>query len=65
MNDQDAPHGTGSARDFLPDDESLPLLRTIHPSAILRADDASREHECAEFVADLKRIADQLRELNR
>ena len=40
------------------------VTATIHPSAILRApDDVSREHEFAEFVADLRRVAEKLREL--
>jgi DNA polymerase len=33
------------------------VLATIHPSAILRADPASREQEYASFVADLKVVA--------
>jgi DNA polymerase len=41
------------------------ITATIHPSAILRApDEASREHEFQEFVADLRRVAEQLRELD-
>lgn len=41
------------------------ITATIHPSAILRApDDVSREHEFDEFVADLRRVADRLSELN-
>jgi uracil-DNA glycosylase len=32
------------------------VLATIHPSAILRADDADRESEYAAFVADLRKI---------
>ena len=33
------------------------VLATIHPSAILRADPASREQQYASFVADLKVVA--------
>src|SRR5205823_4343887 len=33
------------------------VLATIHPSAILRADDADREREYAAFVDDLKAVA--------
>jgi DNA polymerase len=27
MDEREEPHGTGSARDFIPEDESLPILR--------------------------------------
>jgi uracil-DNA glycosylase family protein len=33
------------------------VLATIHPSAILRAEDADREREYATFVADLRTVA--------
>jgi DNA polymerase len=33
------------------------VTATIHPSAILRADDADREAEYAAFVADLRKVA--------
>jgi uracil-DNA glycosylase len=33
------------------------VLATIHPSAILRADEADREREYAAFVADLRTVA--------
>jgi uracil-DNA glycosylase family protein len=33
---------------------------TVHPSAILRADDADRDQAYADFVADLKAVARQL-----
>jgi len=41
------------------------VVATIHPSAILRApDEISREHEFGEFVANLRLVADKLRELS-
>jgi uracil-DNA glycosylase family protein len=41
------------------------ITATIHPSAILRApDNVSREHEFGEFVADLRRVAERLRDLS-
>jgi uracil-DNA glycosylase len=39
------------------------LTATIHPSAVLRADDASRDQEYSEFVRDLRRVAAKLREV--
>jgi uracil-DNA glycosylase family protein len=44
--------------------ELAPLISaTIHPSAILRAPDGiSREHEFAEFVRDLRAVAERLEE---
>jgi uracil-DNA glycosylase len=37
------------------------VLATVHPSSILRApDDDSRHEEMRRFVADLKKVADQL-----
>jgi DNA polymerase len=42
------------------------VTATIHPSAILRApDDVSREHEFDEFVADLRRVKERLRDLGK
>jgi uracil-DNA glycosylase len=50
--------------EFFTSDLAPFVTATIHPSAILRApDDVSREHEFAEFVADLRRVAEKLREL--
>ncbi len=38
------------------------VLATVHPSSILRApDDDARHHEMAQFIADLKVVAQQLR----
>jgi uracil-DNA glycosylase len=37
------------------------VMATIHPSAILRADDEDREQEYERFVADLRVLADELR----
>ncbi|MGB2875931.1 MAG: UdgX family uracil-DNA binding protein [Gaiellaceae bacterium] len=34
------------------------VLATVHPSSILRADEAAREHEYREFVRDLKTVAE-------
>jgi DNA polymerase len=40
------------------------ITATIHPSAILRApDEVSREHEFQGFVADLRKVADEMRSL--
>ena len=36
------------------------VMATIHPAAILRADDDARQSERAEFVADLRAVAAQL-----
>jgi DNA polymerase len=36
------------------------VMATIHPSAILRADDEDREHEYERFVADLRTLAREL-----
>ena len=77
MDDREEPHGTGSARDFIPVDESLPVLRDAvqrcqgcglyafaTQAVILRApDEISREHEFGEFVKDLRAVAERLREL--
>ena len=50
--------------EFFASDLAPFITATIHPSAILRApDDVSREHEFDEFVADLRRVAEKLREL--
>jgi uracil-DNA glycosylase family protein len=50
--------------EFFASDLAPFVTATIHPSAILRApDDVSREHEFAQFVADLRRVAEKLREL--
>ena len=44
------------------DSELAPVvMATIHPSAILRADDEDREHEYERFVADLRFMARELR----
>ena len=37
------------------------VLATIHPSALLRADDATREAEIARFIADLRVVASLLK----
>jgi uracil-DNA glycosylase len=37
------------------------VMATIHPSAILRAEDEDREHEYERFVADLRILAGELR----
>jgi uracil-DNA glycosylase len=38
------------------------VLATVHPSSILRAEDEeSRHQEMAQFIADLKPVAEQLR----
>jgi uracil-DNA glycosylase family protein len=43
------------------DSELAPVvMATIHPSAILRADDEDREHEYERFVADLRTLAREL-----
>jgi DNA polymerase len=39
------------------------VMATIHPSAILRAEDEDREEEYGRFVADLKVLARGVREL--
>jgi hypothetical protein len=36
------------------------VTATIHPSAILRADDATRDEEMRLFVRDLRRVATRL-----
>jgi DNA polymerase len=36
------------------------VLATVHPSAVLRAEDADRARETARFVADLKVAAQAL-----
>lgn len=44
------------------DARSIPVLATIHPSAILRAPDADARHEAyASFVEDLRTARDHLR----
>jgi uracil-DNA glycosylase len=37
------------------------VMATVHPSALLRADDADREREIARFIADLKTAAKLLK----
>jgi uracil-DNA glycosylase family protein len=37
------------------------VMATIHPSAILRAEDEDREHEYGRFVRDLRTLAGELR----
>ncbi|HKX25736.1 MAG TPA: uracil-DNA glycosylase, partial [Actinomycetota bacterium] len=37
------------------------VMATIHPSAILRAEDEDREQEYERFVADLRILAGELR----
>lgn len=37
------------------------VMATVHPSSLLRADDADRDHEIARFVADLKTAAKLLK----
>jgi DNA polymerase len=40
------------------------LTATLHPSAILRMPDETKRHEAREsFTADLRRVAEKLREL--
>ena len=39
------------------------VMATIHPSALLRADDDQREAEIARFTADLRRVAALLRKV--
>ena len=51
--------------EFVASDLAPFVTATIHPSAILRApDEISREHEFGDFVADLRRVAEKLAELN-
>jgi uracil-DNA glycosylase len=37
------------------------VMATVHPSSLLRADDADRESEIARFIADLKTAAKLLK----
>jgi uracil-DNA glycosylase family protein len=56
---------TKQRREFFASDLAPFVTATIHPSAILRApDDVSREHEFGEFVADLRGVADRLKEMD-
>jgi uracil-DNA glycosylase len=49
--------------EWLPSRIAPHVMATIHPSAILRApDDDSRHEEMARFVADLKIVAELLRQ---
>ena len=46
---------------FVPSPLAPRVTATVHPSSILRAgDDDSRDQEMARFVADLRRVADEL-----
>jgi uracil-DNA glycosylase family protein len=50
--------------EFYPSDLAPFITATVHPSSILRAaDNRSREQEFAEFVKDLRRVADRLEDL--
>jgi len=45
----------------IPSDLAEAIVATVHPSAILRAPDDSREEARREFIADLKGVADHLK----
>jgi len=49
----------GSARGAQLQFEGRPLVATVHPSAILRADDERRQTLYRELVEDLRRAASQ------
>jgi len=44
----------------MPSELAEAIVATVHPSAILRAPDDTREQARQEFIADLKRVADYL-----
>jgi DNA polymerase len=48
----------------IPHDMAEAVVATVHPSAILRAPDDAREEARREFMADLKRVADYLKQSN-
>ena len=50
----------GTFRDMKLGSRTPLVTATIHPSAILRADDEDREREYAAFVADLRKVAGAL-----
>jgi DNA polymerase len=49
--------------EFIPSPLAPHLLATVHPSALLRGDPASRDAEIGRFVAELKIVATTLRAL--
>ena len=49
--------------EWLPSNIAPNVMATVHPSSILRApDDESRHEEMRKFVADLKKVAEKLRQ---
>lgn len=46
----------------IPSELAEAIVATVHPSAILRAPDDTREEARREFIADLKRVADYLKQ---
>lgn len=51
---------------WVPSEIAPHVLATVHPSAILRApDDESRHEEMRKFVTDLKKIAQQIQQIQR
>src|SRR5436190_1670123 len=48
----------GTFRDLMLGSRTPLVTATIHPSAILRADDEDREREYAAFVDDLRKVAE-------
>ena len=54
-----------SRGEFLRSDLAPTVLATVHPSALLRAEDAYRERETARFVADLEIAAKALKKPKR
>jgi len=54
---------TRARGEFLRSDLAPRVLATVHPSAVLRAEDADRERETAHFVADLEIAAKALKKI--